>query len=205
MELRIGRYYQTREGKQIFKLLQNLECGDFPWIAQPVFPATGVLRNYSNTGKYPTGKSDHDLVCEVSWEYDEKHGAYYTPLQAVNQSEDLYPESREAIEKRFTSQTYHEFVKVTLDALQALIKAKQADYTNGKGPFANFEQASDYGVDPFKGLMVRMGDKMQRVKSYCSQGGLQVPNEGVEDSLKDIIGYSLIGLGMLEETKRSKK
>ena len=47
--------------------------------------------------------------------------------------------------------------------------------------------------------MLRMGDKMQRVKSYCKQGKLQVPGEGVEDCFYDFIGYSLIALAMLKE------
>ncbi len=117
----------------------------------------------------------------------------------INHLEDLYPENKGA---RFTTPIYLEFVKKTLDELQVLIKAKNSDYTNGAGPFANFDQASEFGVDPFKGLMVRMGDKMQRIKSYCSKGALQVANEGVEDALKDLIGYSLIGLAMLDEKKR---
>lgn len=105
-------------------------------------------------------------------------------------------------EIKFTTETYLAFVKTTLDDLQVLIKAKNADYTNGAGPFANFEQAADFGVDPFKGLMLRVGDKMQRIKSYCSKGELQVANEGVEDALKDLIGYSLIGLAMLKEKSK---
>ena len=150
------------------------------------------------------------------WDIDEKSGRV-TPIDGtliynswqlavikqneedeMNKLEDLYPG-----ESKFTTESYQAFIKVTLDNLQDLIKRKQADYVNGKGPFANFEQASDFGVDPFKGVMLRMGDKFQRIKSFCSQGELQVKNEGVEDSLSDLIGYSLIALAMLEEKKRN--
>ena len=48
-------------------------------------------------------------------------------------------------------------------------------------------------------LVVRCLDKVQRVKSFTKQGILQVEGEGVEDAFKDIIGYSLLALGMLEE------
>lgn len=106
---------------------------------------------------------------------------------------------------RFTTPIYLEFVKKTLDETQELIKKKNADYTNGAGPFANFDQAADFGVDPFHGLMLRMGDKFQRIKSYCKQGKLEVANEGVEDALKDLIGYSLIGLALLDEKKRGAR
>jgi Nucleotide modification associated domain 1 len=106
---------------------------------------------------------------------------------------------------RFTTEVYLEFVAKTLSDLQVLIKAKNQDYTNGAGPFANFDQAADFGVDPFHGLMLRMGDKFQRIKSYCKQGKLEVANEGVEDALKDLIGYSLIGLALLDEKRRGAR
>lgn len=108
-------------------------------------------------------------------------------------------------DKKFTTEEYLVFVKNTLDDLQELIKRKNHDYTNGSGPFANFEQAGDFGVDPFKGLMVRVGDKMQRIKTFCKSGELSVANEGVDDALRDLIGYSLIGLAMLDERKRGAK
>lgn len=103
--------------------------------------------------------------------------------------------------KKMTSEEYLAFVEQTFAEMQELIKRKNADYTNGAGPFANFEQASDFGVDPFKGLMVRLGDKFQRVKSFCKQGELKVQGEGIEDALRDCIGYSLIGLGMIQQQK----
>lgn len=105
---------------------------------------------------------------------------------------------------KYTTEEYLTFVAETLADMQTLIKAKNADYTNGAGPFANFEVASEFGVDPFQGLMLRISDKMQRVKSYCKQGDLQVKGEGVDDCFKDFIGYSLIALAMLNE-KRGKK
>lgn len=143
----------------------------------------------------------------MAYDIDEKSGRVtvipdLTPYQLkqieINKLEDLYPNG----EHKFTTETYLAFVKQTLDAMQVKIKAKNADYTNGAGPFANFEQASDFGVDPFQGLMLRMGDKMQRVKSYCKQGKLEVANEGIEDCFYDFIGYSLIALAMLKEKSK---
>ncbi len=104
--------------------------------------------------------------------------------------------------KPFTSETYLAFVKSRLDGLQDKIRRKNSDYTNGAGPFANFDKSSEVGIDPLKGLVLRMSDKMQRIYSYCNKGELQVVGEGVEDSFEDLIGYSLIALAMLEEKKR---
>lgn len=145
---------------------------------------------------YSGGDPGYEVLFEDGMEcYSAARG-----LVPLNQPEDLYPG-----EHKYNTKQYLEFVKTTLDDLQILIQRKNSDYTNGAGPFANFEQASDFGVDPFKGLMVRMGDKMQRIKSFCSKGELQVANEGVDDALKDLIGYSLIGLAMLDERKRGAK
>lgn len=142
------------------------------------------------------------------WDIDERSGQVTLSgwQQAVikqneedemNKLEDLYPG-----EGKFTTETYQAFIREKLEALQDLIKRKQADYVNGAGPFANFEQAKDFGVDPFKGVLLRMGDKFQRIKSFSKQGELQVKGEGVEDALMDVIGYSLIALAMIEEGKR---
>lgn len=157
-----------------------------------------------------------------------KGGKRYTvhelEIVKINKPEDLYPNDKtvEIDEKtghltyvnmpktdggnkvKYTTEEYLAFIDKTFADMKVLITAKNRDYTNGAGPFANFEQASDFGVDPFQGLMLRMGDKMQRVKSYCKQGSLQVKGEGIEDCFKDFIGYSLIALAMLNEKKGKK-
>lgn len=103
------------------------------------------------------------------------------------------------MQRKFTKEEYLQFVEQTLGDMKELIRRKNADYTNGAGPFANFEISEDVGVDPIKGLVIRLLDKVQRLKSYCKQGELQVQGEGVEDIFKDFIGYSLIGLAMMQE------
>ena len=82
-----------------------------------------------------------------------------------------------------------------------IMRAKNADYTGGRSPFENFKGAEGFGIDPLIGLGLRMDDKMQRIKSYCKHGSLQVENEGIEDAFRDLIGYSLLALGMLEEKR----
>jgi hypothetical protein len=102
---------------------------------------------------------------------------------------------------------YLSYIQITLDELQELIRQKNNDYTGGKSnadPFANFRQAADFGVEPLTGLAIRMGDKFQRIKAFALDGKLAVGGEGIEDAFRDLIGYSLIALGMLEELKRSK-
>ena len=102
---------------------------------------------------------------------------------------------------------YLAFIETTLDEIQELIRQKNNDYTGGSqnaDPFANFRQAEDFGVEPLTGLAIRMGDKFQRIKAFALDGKLAVGGEGIEDAFRDLIGYSLIALGMLEETGRGR-
>jgi hypothetical protein len=47
-----------------------------------------------------------------------------------------------------------------------------------------------------------MQDKFQRAKAFCATGSLEVNTEGdkAKDIFRDLIGYSLIALGMLERS-----
>ncbi len=98
-----------------------------------------------------------------------------------------------------TSKTLIKFCEQTAKSVVGLMEKKNNDYTAGASPFANFEQSTNYGVDPIVGLSIRMGDKMKRIETFCKNGKLEVDNEGVEDAYKDLIGYSLIALAMLED------
>jgi hypothetical protein len=106
------------------------------------------------------------------------------------------------METKMSREEYLAFLEQTFNDMQTLIKKKNTDYTAGGGPFANFEESLGYGVDPLVGLSVRIGDKIQRLKSFCKSGKLEVENEGAEDIFKDLIGYSCIALGMLKEKNR---
>lgn len=99
------------------------------------------------------------------------------------------------------------FQAQVFDEMKALTLKKNQDYTGGKdadSPFANFDEASSFGVDPLIGLCIRMGDKFQRLKSFAKTGclALNTPGDSVEDIFRDLIGYSCLALGMLERKKR---
>lgn len=94
---------------------------------------------------------------------------------------------------------YNAFVVELFEDMKAILASKNADYADEDNPFANFQQSVDFGVEPLIGLFLRMGDKMQRLKAWSLKGALEVENEGVEDALKDIIGYATLGLGMIRD------
>ena len=102
-----------------------------------------------------------------------------------------------------TKKQYRKFVEGLFDQMKSLIEAKNSDYSPGDDPFANFRISEDIGVDPLKGLFLRIQDKMQRFKAWASAGKLEVEGEGLEDVFMDLIGYACLAMGMLRERKEN--
>lgn len=87
--------------------------------------------------------------------------------------------------------------------------AKNADYT-GKSddPFANFQTVEVFGIATEVGFFTRMTDKMSRLAGFIKNGTLEVKEESVIDTLKDLANYSSLFAAYLEhmaEKKRNEK
>jgi hypothetical protein len=99
-----------------------------------------------------------------------------------------------------SKEQYIYLVGETLGEVLEMVRQKNNDYTAGtEDPFSNFRLATLEGVEPEVGLMIRVQDKMQRLRTYISRGELMVEGEGFEDAIHDIIGYMLILKGMMTE------
>jgi len=99
-----------------------------------------------------------------------------------------------------TKDEYLKLADETLAEVLMLVTKKNNDYTAGTAdPFNNFRLATMEGVTPETGLMIRVQDKMQRIRTYINSGSLLVTGEGYEDAIHDIIGYMLILKGLLVE------
>jgi hypothetical protein len=72
-----------------------------------------------------------------------------------------------------------------IDELGNLLISKQRDYGPG-----NVNNA--YG-GPINGLMVRMGDKFERLKNLLASGHTP-EHESIEDSFKDLANYCIIAM-----------
>ena len=110
---------------------------------------------------------------------------------------------------KYNKDWWDSFRQTECDLILATTKKKNNDYTGGKksdNPFANFDQSTHFGVDPIVGVNIRMADKFQRAKALCRDGQLAVTDKGdtVDDIYRDIIGYSLIILGMLARQRDDK-
>jgi hypothetical protein len=87
---------------------------------------------------------------------------------------------------------------MTAECLE-IMKAKNADYTGGGDPFANFKMIETLGIPAELGILIRMMDKIQRVRSFAVNGELQVKNESVMDALEDIINYAILCAGVIKD------
>ena len=102
---------------------------------------------------------------------------------------------------------WEKFRQEEIDSILEMTANKNTDYTGGKtchNPFANFDASTEFGVHPLTGICIRMQDKFQRAKAFCSDGSLQVNTKGDQskDIFRDLIGYSLIAIGMLEREEK---
>ena len=80
---------------------------------------------------------------------------------------------------------------VLLDELAKLHSRKNHDYA-GHDPLSNFNACEDFGIPPWKGCLVRMSDKWNRIKNFARSDSLEVADETIEDTLKDLAVYSLL-------------
>lgn len=75
---------------------------------------------------------------------------------------------------------------------------KSQDYGDPNDALANIKAGADLvGIEPWRGCVIRMADKMQRIKAFCRDGSLA--NEGFEDALLDLASYAIIALIMFRE------
>jgi len=93
-----------------------------------------------------------------------------------------------------TSQAYFDL----LDRMKALHSSKSRDYGSEHDPLANIRNGALFvGIEPWKGAMVRLSDKVTRLATFNRTGTLT--HEGVEDNLMDLASYALLALLLYRE------
>ena len=100
--------------------------------------------------------------------------------------------------KGFTQPTTSQRFLDLLDEMRRLHESKSADYGSETDPLANIRQGAEFvGIEPWRGCMVRIADKVQRLKTFCRTGRLV--HEGVRDTLLDLSAYSLLAIVLFDE------
>lgn len=85
-----------------------------------------------------------------------------------------------------------------LQEMQRLHESKSADYGSEEDPLANVRSGADFvDIEPWRGCMVRIADKVQRLRTFCRTGRLV--HEGVRDTLLDLAAYSLLAIVLFDE------
>lgn len=93
----------------------------------------------------------------------------------------------------------------TCKTCRIIMEKKNSDYTGGRGatdPFANFNASKILNIHPVQGLLLRVIDKIQRIRSFTNDRELSVPNETVEDACDDIVNYAILAKAMLMEERK---
>lgn len=89
-----------------------------------------------------------------------------------------------------------------LDEIADLHSRKNHDYAKTDEPLSNFHKSRDLGVEPWRGVLVRMSDKYSRLEQLA--GGKLPQNESLRDTLIDLAVYSLICILLKEDHDHSQ-
>jgi len=90
---------------------------------------------------------------------------------------------------------------------QELMRKKNADYAGrgGTEPFANFTRTEAMGIcSTERGMLVRMTDKMSRLSSFMESGEFKVKDESLQDTVLDMINYSVLLYAYLQDKQGDK-
>ena len=97
----------------------------------------------------------------------------------------------------------------TCDKCKVIMAKKNSDYTGGSQAtdiFANFNSSTILNIHPVQGLLLRLIDKVQRIRSFTNDKKLSVPDESVDNACEDIVNYAILAKAMLiEERKKIKQ
>lgn len=81
-----------------------------------------------------------------------------------------------------------------------IMSQKNHDYRGGSDdPYANFRGSTSLGIDPVIGILLRIQDKMMRIKTFSESGTLKAKGESVEDAFIDVINYIALIAGIIHD------
>lgn len=83
-------------------------------------------------------------------------------------------------------------MKAIVADMLSIFEAKDTDYASNGKPMGNLRSSEELGIPAWKGTLLRMGDKKQRIMSFASRGVFQVKDEQIADTLKDLANYACL-------------
>lgn len=91
-----------------------------------------------------------------------------------------------------------------INEIKELHDKKNADYAGEEDSLANLRMCETMGVSAFVGVVIRLCDKFSRLMRFCKTRELQVKDESIKDTLKDIVNYALFAIIFLEEEENKR-
>jgi hypothetical protein len=92
----------------------------------------------------------------------------------------------------------------TLYKMKSVYEAKDSDYSENDLPMGNLMESQELGILPWKGVLLRIGDKKRRIGSFLNKKSFKVKDEALNDTLVDMSNYSLLGRCLFENHYGSK-
>ena len=92
-----------------------------------------------------------------------------------------------------------------LDELKMLHDCKNHDYATAENPYKNLEGVERIGIEAWRGIVIRLMDKFERVQQYCVNGELAIKSEGMEDTFKDIAVYSTLAMILFRKDQEKQQ
>jgi|SRR5579872_4722674 len=87
---------------------------------------------------------------------------------------------------KFTQKDLIKAHKEMCEEARALMALKNHDYAKNNDPLRNFHMFGSFGV------LVRLSDKIARLRTFEEKGFFKVKDESVKDTILDIVNYALI-------------
>jgi hypothetical protein len=126
------------------------------------------------------------------------HGEWYDVSMPATDPQHIGASTEESQHVEWDQPTTSQRFLDLLDEMRRLHESKSADYGSETDPLANIRQGAEFvGIEPWRGCMVRIADKVQRLKTFCRTGRLV--HEGVRDTLLDLSAYSLLAIVLFDE------
>jgi hypothetical protein len=84
--------------------------------------------------------------------------------------------------------------------MKEVLVCKGHDYASNSDRFSNFRLCENMGLPAWKGILVRLGDKVSRLFSFASSQEMKVKDESFEDTCIDLANYALLLLCAYRES-----
>jgi hypothetical protein len=97
------------------------------------------------------------------------------------------------------------FIEITEEMKDIYIR-KNAGYSGGcEDPWINFRASELFGVSAFKGCMIRLSDKYNRLVNLIKNPNNEQVGESIKDNLVDFANYAVIAICLYEEEEKKQK